>query len=539
MTVTAPLPIFTADDLLRANLPGRADRTALVLGDAELTYGDLDREVNRVAAWLAAVGVRRGDRVGIHLHKSFEEVIATFAASRCGAVFVNLNYQWRPHQLDHIQQDCGLRVLVTDRPRAEQLAASGLADRLDAMLVRGGAATHRTVTLWDSLPAGAGPPDTRAIGADLAALLYTSGSTGRPKGVMFTHTNIVDGARSVASYLANTEADRVLGLLPLSFDYGLSQVTTMFLVGGAVVLQPVMMPAEIVATVLAQRVTGLAAVPTVWIQLVRYLQDLRDERPALPLRYVTNSGGKIPTGILEAMPAVFPEVALYLMYGLTEAFRSTYLPPDLFHRKMGAIGRAIPNVEIYVVDPEGGLCGPGEVGELIHRGSLISRGYWGDPELTAKRLRPSPHLRPLIGDEPVLHSGDLVRWDDEGFLWFVGRADSMIKCSGYRISPTEVEDVVHLNESVGDAVAFGVDDDTYGQVVHVAVAARDGHELDVESLHRFCRRSMPTYMVPARIWAWAGPMPRTANGKTDRPAVIRACREGDTRPAVRAPTREE
>jgi acyl-CoA synthetase (AMP-forming)/AMP-acid ligase II len=240
------------------------------------------------------------------------------------------------------------------------------------------------------------------------------------------------------------------------------------------------------------------------------------------LRYVTNSGGKIPGTILEAMPRVLPGVQIYLMYGLTEAFRSTYLPPELFHRKAGSIGRAVPNVEVFVVDPTTGSCGPGEVGELIHRGSLVSRGYWGDPALTAERIRPNPHLAPLIGDEPVLHSGDLVRLDDEGYLWFVGRADGMIKCSGYRISPTEVEEVLYQSEVVEDAVAFGVPDELLGQAVHAVVALRPGRTADEAALRRFCEPRMPTYMVPARIRVWDGALPRTANGKLDRPAVIRA-----------------
>jgi acyl-CoA ligase (AMP-forming) (exosortase A-associated) len=514
---------FTVYDLLRGNLDGGADHPALVLDGATLSYGALGREAAAAAAWLHDAGVRRGDRVAIHLHKSFEEVIATFAVARLGAVAVNLNYQWTVPQLEHVRADCGFRVLVTDARKARQLAPAGALEHLAAVLVKGKPPAHPSLTAWAELPRDVPAPDARVIDADLAALLYTSGSTGRPKGVMFTHANVVQGARIVAGYLGNGPRDRVLGLLPMSFDYGLSQVTTMFLVGGTVVLQPVMMPAEIVRTVGAQGVTGLAAVPTVWVQLVRYLEELGTEASALPLRYVTNSGGKIPGTILEAMPRVLPGVAIYLMYGLTEAFRSTYLPPELFQRKAGSIGQAVPNQEVFVVDPARGQCGPGDVGELIHRGSLVSRGYWGDPGLTAERLRPNPHLASLIGDEPVLHSGDLVRLDDEGDLWFVGRADGMIKCSGYRISPTEVEEVLYQSDIVEDAVAFGVPDELLGQAVHVAVALRPGRPGDEAGLRRFCDPRMPNYMAPARVRIWDGALPRTANGKLDRPAIIRAC----------------
>jgi acyl-CoA synthetase (AMP-forming)/AMP-acid ligase II len=336
---------------------------------------------------------------------------------------------------------------------------------------------------------------------------------------MLSHQNLVDGAEIVSGYLGNTPEDRVLGFLPLSFDYGLSQLTTMLRVGGTLVLQPVAMPSETARTIREQRVTGLALVPPAWIQLVRFLDESGQRLPSL--RYATNSGGKIPDAILERMPAVLPGTALVLMYGLTEAFRSTYLPAELFATKRGSIGRAIPGVEVHVVHPEGRLCRPGEVGELVHAGKLISQGYWRDAEATAARIRPCPALGHAA---PVVWSGDLVRRDQDGCLWFQGRGDEMIKSSGHRISPTEVEEEVHRSGLAADAVAFGVPDEELGQVVHVAVAPRAA-ALDLAALERHLRAALPTYMVPRRIHAWEGSMPRTSSGKLDRPQVIRTCRE--------------
>ena len=241
------------------------------------------------------------------------------------------------------------------------------------------------------------------------------------------------------------------------------------------------------------------------------------------LRYITNSGGKIPLRTLKAMPRIFPEVDIFLMYGLTEAFRSTYLPPVLFHSKMGAIGRAIPNTEIFVVDADHGICGPGEQGELIHRGSLISLGYWNNQEATDERIRVNDHLKPIIGDERVLHSGDTVRIDEGGCLWFVGRTDSMIKCSGFRLSPTEVEEILSSHSAVCEAVAYGVDDEELGQVVHAAIAGNNGCPIDTGALHRFCMERMAKYMVPRKLVDWKAAMPRTANGKIDRQLVISTC----------------
>ncbi|MDM8559132.1 AMP-binding protein [Candidatus Parabeggiatoa sp. HSG14] len=516
---------FTIYDLLAKNLVENANHIAVVSGNAEISYGELGYSVDIVAKWLHENGVKRGDRVGIYLPKSIEEIVATFAISRIGAVFVNINYQWTHHQLAYVLNDCNIKVLFTDKRQAQNIDKQGLIGQLDHLIIKGKVSAHPKMISWTELSDTTTVLPNGPIDVDLAALLYTSGSTGSPKGVMLTHKNIIEGARSVACYLGNTPDDRILGLLPMSFDYGMSQMTTMFLVGGTLVLQPVVMPTEIIKTLISKNVTGMAAVPPTWLQVVRYLQEVKTELPAL--RYITNSGGSIPQIILETMPQVFQNVDIYLMYGLTEAFRSTYLPPALFHEKRGAIGKAIPNAELYVVDNERNcLCNPGEPGELVHRGSLISLGYWRKSEITAEKIKSCQALKPLIGDEKVLYSGDIVRVDEDGILWFVNRSDSMIKSSGFRISPTEVEDIVYQSNMVGDTVAFGVKDESLGQVVHIAVSPVDKNgTVDREELIRYCRLNMPNYMIPSQIHLWIGLMPRTSSGKIDRPMVINTCIE--------------
>ena len=514
---------FTVHDLLAKNIPANASRVAVISKGKAVTYGELAKRVETTAAWLHAAGVSRGDRVGIHLPKSVEEIVATFAVARIGAVFVNINYSWTAAQLEFIARDSGSKVLFTDARRAKAIAQLPAVAEMKHVIVEGEAPAAANMVSWNSFEAKECPIPVPAIDSDLAGLLYTSGSTGKPKGVMFSHHNIILGARIVAKYLSNTAEDRILSLLPLSFDYGLNQITTMFLVGGSVVLQPVSLPAEIVKTVATNDVTGVALVAPSWVQVVRYLEEAPTKFPKL--RYVTNSGGKIPLGALEKMPTLFPGVEIFLMYGLTEAFRSTYLPPHLFKTKMGSIGRAIPNTEIFVVDSEKGICGPGEQGELVHRGGLISGGYWNNPAATEEKIKVNKHLRPLIGDEKVVHSGDIVRVDEDGYLWFVSRMDTMIKCSGYRLSPTEVEEIVSGHEHVIENVAFGVDDDELGQVVHIAVGVAEGNGFKLEDLQHFCVKKMPSYMVPKKIHAFVGNMPRTSSGKIDRPTVIKQCLE--------------
>jgi amino acid adenylation domain-containing protein len=509
----------TVDTLLRRGAARTPERPALECGDRVLTYAELERRVEALAGRLRARGVRRGHRVVIHMRKSIAEAAAILAVARAGALFVNLNAQCTPRQVRHVRADCDARALLTDARHERALQQAGLlapptaADGdVDGAVLRGFAAPEA--------PPAPPPFD------DLAALLYTSGSTGLPKGVMVTHANLLRGARCVAGYLHNTAADRILGLLPLSFDYGLNQLLTALRAGATLVLQPVTMPAEIAATLERAAVTGMAGVPRTWVELARTLAAAPRRFPAL--RYITNSGGAIPRATLRALPRLFPGAAIHLMYGLTEAFRSTTLPPELFETKCGAIGRAVPGEAVYVVHPEGRLCAPGETGELVHRGGLISRGYWGRPDLTARLIRPCPCIADLAEDETVLFSGDRVRADPDGVLWFDGRADQTIKCSGFRISPAEVEDVILESGLADAAVAFGVADDTLGQAVHAAVAPLPGGAFAIAALEAYCRATLPAYMMPAAFHVWRGALPRTPNGKLDRAAVIRTCKDAES-----------
>lgn len=502
--------------LFADNLADRADRTAIIDADEPVTYAALAERVDALADQLGALRIAPGDRVIVQLRKSVGEVAAMLAIAKVGAVVVNVNAQWTLEQLCYVADDCTARVMIVEPLAARMLSLRPRPASVVRVIVAGRFPDGEGFDGWSDGDAFA-VAEVPRLDSELAMIIYTSGSTGMPKGVMLSHRNIVAGARSVARYLQLGTDERLLSVLPYSFDYGLNQLTTMLLLGGTVVHQAVPMATELVSTMRKHHVTGMAAVPPLWAQVVRLLAE--HPTPLPTLRRVTNSGGKIPRNILEQMPAVFPGADIYLMYGLTEAFRSTYLRPDKFADKMGAIGRAIPGAEIYVIDHGRGIAGPGEQGELVHRGPLVSLGYWGKPKESAEKIKPCPELAHLIGDEPVVYSGDIVRIDDDGDHWFVSRNDALIKTSGFRISPDEVEDLVCRSGLVGDAVAFGRDDGELGQVVHVAVSPLDGFEEAALLLH--CRKVMPHYMVPRRIHVWADPMPRTASGKLARPDVVR------------------
>lgn len=512
---------FTLPDLLKHNLSERADKIAILHGEESVTYGELSREVERWARKLVALGLKKGDRVCIHLPKSIQEVVVTLAVSNIGCLFSDVNSVVTSRMLAHVLRDSGARTLVTSKRKAIELIEHGFPDSLESIIADDVQELISPIPVhaWESLPEHE-YSGTHLIDKDNCAIIYTSGSTGAPKGVLLNHAIVTQSARAAATHLGNKVDDRILGVLPLSFDFGLSQLTTMLLVGGTLVLPKANLPVELIKSIERGQVNGLAMVPTMWIPFVRLLNDrgiVLDQ-----VRYVANSGGPLPTDVQRAWPVVFPEARHYLMYGMTEGFRSSYLPPADFVRKMGSIGVPLPNVELFVVHPEKGLCAPFEHGELIHRGSLMSSGYYRNPSATERKIRPSPHLQHLIGDEPVLHSEDTVYRDDEGYLWFVARTSTFIKCSDFRISPTEVEDIVFTSGLVTDVVAFGSPDELLGQVVHVVASSSDDEPLQKDALYQYCRKNMPFYMVPRQIHEWPGEMPRTSNAKIDRPLVIAA-----------------
>ena len=492
------------------------DRQALSYQGVGLNYAALGQMVRVAAsAWLAQ-GLGRGERLAVYLEKCEETVAALFGAAAAGGVFVPVNPVLKPEQVAYILADCNVRILVTSRERLNLLAPAlaGCPD-LRTLIVVGSmeglpelngiqALSWRETMLAAPRQAG-----HTCIDSDVAAILYTSGSTGKPKGVVLSHRNLVAGALSVSRYLSNVCEDRILCVLPLSFDYGLSQLTTAFASGACAVLLNHLLLRDIVDAVDRERITGLAGVPPLWIQLA----DL-NWRHASRLRYITNSGGAMPRHALASLRKSLPHAEIYLMYGLTEAFRSTYLAPEQVDLRPGSIGKAIPNAEILVLRPDGTPCAPNEPGELVHRGALVALGYWNDAARTAERFRPLPaRAEGLMVPELAVWSGDTVRADEEGYLYFIGRSDDMIKTSGYRVSPAEVEEVIYATGLVAEAAAFGLAHDVLGQSIAVVVQSASA---DSAALLAACKRALPAYMVPSRIEVRALPLPRNPNGKIDR-----------------------
>jgi acyl-CoA ligase (AMP-forming) (exosortase A-associated) len=520
---------FLIHHMLRASARRYPDKEALVHGEERLSYREVDARVTALADGLREAGAERGDRVGIYLDASVSQAVSIFAISRADGVYVPINGLLFPDQVAHIARDCQMKGIITTREKL--VALSPVLKEIPSLeflvLVgdRGPVDVPLAVHSFEDLCARTAPAlwRERAIEKDLAAILYTSGSTGKPKGVMLSHAQVMAGSSIVSTYLEITEADRILAVLPFSFDAGMNQLMTAWQQGATMVLINFVFAREVVQTLVRERVTGLAGVPTFWSLMAQPSSSLSKQFPPA-LRYITNTGGAMPQPVLATLRKLLPDTRVFLMYGLTEAFRSTYLPPEELDRRPTSMGRAIPDTEILVINENGGLCRPGEIGELVHRGPTVSMGYWGQPELTARVLRPHPFQLSEVGDvEKVCYSGDYVKMDEDGFLYFVGRRDTMIKSSGFRISPTEVEEVLFKSGLVKAAAVIGIPDEVLGQTVKAFVVGRDGEALAVEQLRDFCAANMPRHMVPKAIQV-LDEMPKTTSGKVDYPALRR--REG-------------
>jgi acyl-CoA ligase (AMP-forming) (exosortase A-associated) len=494
--------IYTLFDLLFQQRDQRASHNALIDGQRKITYLELIQATEQFAAMLQAQGVRNGDHVAIYLQRSIESVIALFAVWSIGGVAITINDVLKSRQVNYIIGHSEASFLVTDNRLREQLNEIPLdSDRIltfDSQIFE-----HQQFTPY------------RVVGADLALIIYTSGSTGMPKGIMLSHDNLLSGARIVSDYRHLTKNDIIISLLPFSFDYGLNQLLTAFLVGGTLVIQRSVLPADICNTLLRENITGMGAVPMIWQQLAGNRSPfIKTQFPKL--RYITNSGGRMPENITKLFRQLHPHTQIYLMFGLTEAFRSTYLPPDQVDVRPGSIGKAIPNVEILVINDRCEPCKPGEEGELIHRGANIAMGYWKDPENTAKRFRPAPFQQDNGGqNEIAVYSGDYVKTDEEGYIYFIGRRDQMIKSHGMRVSPEEIEDCIFASKMVTHVVAFAIPFDDVKSTIVIAIVPSNPATFSEKELLLYCKMQMPEYLRPDIIWQLDS-FPLTSSGKPDR-----------------------
>lgn len=502
------LDLQNAAAMLLATAERLPARSAIIEPSGTTSFAELRDSALAIAASLRRAGVQPDDRVAIFLERGAASAAAYFGTLAAGGVAIILNEGLRRRQIAHILRDSGARVAISRSRLLPALEEAAPAD-LESLLMDANDGQP------GDAPAAGGAELAPRTGADMAHIIYTSGSTGMPKGVVVSHANVWAGTRAVVSYVGVGPDDRIAALLPMGFDYGLNQLHCAAATGAALVVERSPIPHRVVEALFEREVTVLPAVPPLWLQLLE-VERFRDER--LPrLRAMTNTGGRLPTAAVRALRARQPGADLFLMYGLTEAFRSTYLSPDKVDHKPHSIGRAIPGAEILVVRDDLTACAPGEVGQLVHRGPTVTLGYWNHPDATRARFGPHP-LRPAGAPdaERVVFSGDFVRMDEEGDLYFVGRRDAMIKSMGHRVGPDEVIDALYASGELVEAALTTEPDDARGDaiVAHVVLAPAG----DLDRLKRFAARELPRYMQPAR-YAVHEALARTATGKHDASAL--------------------
>ena len=502
-------------DYLHAAARRLPDKIALVCQKQRLSYLELDARSNALAHALVARGVARGDRVVIFADNTVETVIAFWAVLKANAVVSIVNPLTKPDKLAYLLNDCGARVLITDAhiasvfaqaaPRAKALSCVIVSGKIDPSRLEG----VQHVVAWDDALAGGdrlAPPARACIDVDLAALVYTSGSTGEPKGVMLTHRNMLTAATSICTYLENVEDDVILGVLPLAFDYGLYQMIMAFRTGARLVLErSFAYPAQVLDVLVKEAVTGFPGVPTIFA-ILSELKTIKTHDFSR-IRYVTNTAAALPVKHITMLQDIFPSARIYSMYGLTECKRCTYLPPEELARRPTSVGVAIPNTELWLIDENGNRVGADVVGQLVIRGATVMKGYWGKPEATAKKLKPGP-----LPGEQVLHTGDYCRLDEEGYLYFVGRMDDIIKSRGEKVAPKEIETALANVVGVREVAVIGVPDDILGQAPKAFVVLEKGAKLTEHDLRRECQQRLESFMVP-KFFELRDELPKTDTGK--------------------------
>ena len=518
-------PVLVHEYLLRSaeRFP---DKEALICSGKRWTFRELDSAVRSFAAALVRAGLKRRDRVAVLLDNSAETVIALYGTLMAGGIFIILDGTLKSKKLRYILRDSGAAVLVTHADKSA-VVREALADKTcDCRVLWVGARALPDSLLSDALywsdvmkEQGRGPGNDRrpspchvCIDQDLAALIYTSGSTGEPKGVMTSHHNMISAARSIIQYLGNRPDDIILNALPLSFDYGLYQVIMAIMFGGTVVLErSFAYPVKILERIAEEKATGFPIVPTIAALLLR-MRNLQSHNLG-SLRYLTNTAAALPVEHIQRLRAALPHVSIFSMYGLTECKRVSYLSPDELDRRPTSVGKAIPNSTVFIVNEEGKEVAAGEIGELVIKGSHVMGGYWNSPELTARTFR-----QDHIPGERLLYSGDLFKKDEEGFLYFVGRKDDMIKSKGERISPREIEDVLCALDGIAESAVIGVPDEILGQAIKAFIVSSKA-ELTEKKVLKHCSENLQLFMVPKYV-EFVESLPKSPNGKVDKKILM-------------------
>jgi long-chain acyl-CoA synthetase len=491
---------------------GSPNKVAVVSQDKRATYDEIENAANSIANFLIFHGLHKQDRAAIYLENSIESVISIFGILKASGIFVIINPQVKSKKLGYILNDCQVKILITDSNHIGDI--SGIISNCQHLkkIITIDDCGHNNAHIChfgDALKHPINCPPSNSIDMDLASLIYTSGSTGNPKGVMLTHLNMVSAANSIIEYLENTNEDIILNCLPLSFDYGLYQILMAFKFGGTVVLErSFLYPQYVIDIIIKEKITGFPIVPTIAAILLR--NKNLGKYDFSRLRYVTNTAQALPVKYIIQLQKIFPNTKIFSMYGLTECKRVAYLPPKELSRRPNSVGKAMPNVEVYLLNERGEkIIKPGEIGELVVRGSNVMKGYWNLPEETAKRLRPG-----IYPGEKNLFTDDLFKMDEENYLYFIARKNNMIKTAGEMVIPKEVENVLYEIDDIIEAGVVGIPDEILGQAITAFIALKEDSKLTKDEIILYCSENLEKYKVP-RFIEIRKKLPKTTTGKLD------------------------
>ena len=488
-------------NLLETACESVPDKIALTDGSERYTYGELLTKVNQVAHYFNELGLERGSRIGIYSNKSCEQVIAILALLSTEYIFVPITRLLKPEQVAHIINDCDIRCIITDTTKIKNVKAIDF----EGKIISYEATEESDVSFAEIYKCYRGEIDCTINGNDNAAITYSFASSGFPKGIVINHRSLTDGARIVSHYLNLKESDIISGILSFNLDYGLNQIFCALYNKATLALHKFVLPGDFFTHLIDDKVTVLPLMPI-------HITQMFDEDPhKLPdpehfkhVRAITSSGGKITRLMIKNINDRFADADFYSMHGLTEAFRSAYLDPKQIHIRPDSIGKAIPDVELYIINEEGEACKPREVGELIHRGACIYKGYWNSPEETATRFKSIKLLEKVVDlngaltDEIVVASGDYVYKDEEGYIYFVCRKDDMIKTRGYRVSPYEIESVVYDNiPEISECAVFSVENEEIEEEIILVYGGKN--ELARNEIIFELKKHLPNYMIPSQI----------------------------------------
>lgn len=502
------------------------EKIALISDGKRFSYRELNRRSNCIARTLVGIGLGKDSKILIYLDNSVEAIVAIFGILKAGAIFVVANPLLKEKKLKYILDDSGAHAIITDKNKINTVKnAISKNNSIKHIIISSPENNNIKEKIYD----GVAPVKIYSfeaainkkynyiardatIDVNLATIIYTSGSTGKPKGIMSAHYNMVSACRSITTYIENIEKDIILGCLPLSFDYGLYQVLMTFMIGGTIVLKKSFnYMHDVLTTIQNEKITGFPIVPTIVALLCKIKEISKYDFSSV--RYITNTGAALPYYYIKKLIKIFPNAKIFSMYGLTECKRVSYLPPEKINYKPESVGIPMSNCRVVIVDEDGKRVGVNEVGELVVSGANVMQGYWNDPKETKKRFRPGKYR-----DDVLLYTGDLFRKDEEGYLYFVGRKDDMLKVKGERVSPKEIEFAIIEIEGVIQCAVIGIPNDILGHAIKAFIMIEKGCALEVQDIRHYLQKNLEPHLVPQEIEICDN-LPKTPSGKIDKTAL--------------------